>query len=459
VSQGARGAAVFIAVALFVGACGSSAGRVTTSSSSPDSTARFTSSYGVKGQRLPAGLATGVIDFTHSRGSATLSQPASNSAPPSAPVQMRWIGDVMYTTLDPADRVPGFSRQKGIVWNATDELKDAQANPCFSGRLGLVLPYGNFIPNITNPAAALDALRADGLTVTRAGRDIVRGVPTTRWSVSLPRPIRVPAKCPSTPGRPVITVWTDAQQRVRRAQTEIGSRPPNQGSIPTPARTIVTTTDFYDFGIDAEVPIPPPAQVFDETPWMVALSKGTGTVDASAWRASAQGTFAGKPWVVYTATTSTGWRCVDPVGVPVPGFQDTLSSGGTAPPRHDGRVVDCEPGIGFLDMPRFNAVIDSVDGNRFVLVGTLDSDVKTARLNFAGGRAIALAPQHGTGIVQWTGPAVTPPVSVSTDGTICLLSMSPDFTQNGGPALCGGATSAISIENPSNLESAPPPAP
>ena len=210
-----------------------------------------------------------------------------------------------------------------------------------------------------------------------------------------------------------LEVWTDSHGRARRVRA--GSTTEYVFSFSTPGgdhqqrsrTTVTTTTDFFDFGVPVDVEAPPAADVYDQTDLLVATAIGPGAV-RGGWRAAAQGTFAGRPWTVWFATTTNRWRCYDATGFPPRAsgvaVERLTQPGAPAGPAHDGRRASCSPPGGNFGPP-FAAYLAQADGDRYEIVGYLDRDVDALTLRFADGTSARAAADPTTGVVRWSGRA------------------------------------------------------
>lgn len=135
---------------------------------------------------------------------------------------------------------------------------------------------------IQDPTQVLGYLRTTARSLTKVGKDTVRGTATTHYRADLDLTKAVAASgATPQPGQPdpaqllrqqlgrdtlPVDVWVDAQQRVWRLQTVF---PFQQGSGSATASPSTTTTagtasfteEFYDFGVPVSVQAPPPDQV------------------------------------------------------------------------------------------------------------------------------------------------------------------------------------------------------
>ncbi|HTU76611.1 MAG TPA: hypothetical protein VMG38_24085 [Trebonia sp.] len=211
--------------------------------------------------------ASGAFDFTHSRGTLTMSSPVGLSEV--------FVPPRVYVKL-PAGA--GAPLPKGKTWIETDtgtggDLTGAMLGGILTGPL----PGGNL-----DPADLLASLTAISGSVTKQGTSTIRGVPVTKYRVNVDL-AKAEAQVPSWErasfsqfaqglgtGTIPVEVWVDGQNLVRQmrevqhlpggAGAPAGAGQP--GAVGQPAGTDVTQTiDFYDFGDPVQVSAPPAAEV------------------------------------------------------------------------------------------------------------------------------------------------------------------------------------------------------
>lgn len=163
-------------------------------------------------------------------------------------------------------KVPEQARKAGLTtpWVALD-LKDLQG----PGVLG-----GSSLTGGGDPAATLLRLRTQGLvkSATEAGRETVRGVPTTVFHLVLDAEKfkdLLRQRVPDVPEAafnevlrlddPLFDLYVDKDGLVRRhVQTLTTGLAAGGKQV---AYTVVNTADFFDFGTPVDVVVPPPDQV------------------------------------------------------------------------------------------------------------------------------------------------------------------------------------------------------
>ncbi|MCU1428005.1 MAG: hypothetical protein JWL83_2005 [Actinomycetia bacterium] len=442
-----RGAAlVVLAMTLFVAsACGSGskqgapAGtRIVLSATQGAETARFentTRSFG-SGSDAAGATTTGAVDFTHHAGYATASAPRSGAARnASAQSEMRWIGSWLYEKSAPSAVSFPFPTH-GRAWIAFDGTALAKAMHCPAQDAdvasafvlgGMGAPFGS-----ARPDGVLEQLQKAGATLTRAGSGTVRGVTTTHWRVAFTSARSHSQPCRGSDASPLsstpqVEIWTDTQHRLRRSRVTVTIREALGPSTSAAKRAgFVTTTDFFDFGVAVDVVAPPDATVYDSTADFVTLMRGPGQVSADAWHSIAHGAMNTKPWTIWYANTTTGWRCYDPQGTPNAGLSVIASNRMPGPggkyttPKHNGHIVQCAPVVDVFGGP-FTTFVAGFDANTYVLVGSATSKSHAASIHFSDGTSVQAPIDAGNGLVRWSGPASSPPTAVEVDGQRCSL--------------------------------------
>lgn len=108
-----------------------------------------------------------------------------------------------------------------------------------------------------NPERSLHQLD-NVVHVTEVGRERIRGVDTRHLKGSLQGPF----------GIWVVEVWLDGEDRTRRTRYTMAVSLPNVpgptlAGLPPPPESMVTTTDYYDFGTKVDVQVPPDSDTTD----------------------------------------------------------------------------------------------------------------------------------------------------------------------------------------------------
>jgi hypothetical protein len=184
-------------------------------------------------------------------------------------------------------------------------------------------PGGRLSGSGFDPTTMLASLRKTADRVERSGRDVVRGVPTTRYAVSFKPERPVPADLPeglSARDIPVInramTIWVDDDGLVRRIDDR--TRSALEGESREPSFT--STVEFFDFGIPVDLRLPAPHDVTDITDETPTLSLRTPDPELSksvrSWSTVTSGTVGRSRWTLERGTSSDGAVCarlrVDP---------------------------------------------------------------------------------------------------------------------------------------------------
>jgi hypothetical protein len=411
---------VLVVGAVFAAACGSGASNHATSraaiivgATEHTDSARFETSIGY-GEGKPSKIVfDGAVDFTHNVGVRRVRDKNKS-------FETRVIGTIEYSNN--ADHLYPLPRDK--QWVKRDDAQLTATSPCggtASASAGQAVGFGVGFGG--SPTAVLDQLRTRGVALVRLGTSVVRGTAVTHWRVARPH-IKTCGKNTSVFGhtRADIEIWTDGKDRLRRSQWRVTSTvTPSElgGKHPRPITTTSGwTTDVFDFGAHVAVTAPPASEVADETPMLVAQAKGPGKVTGNAWREIAHGTVREKPWQLWFAITTTGWECVDPVGVPRTGI---VSISSQQPPRHDGHATWCAPTITGFEVPPFTVVVDGTDGGRHHLVGIAPLDASRVVVRFADKTSLSLPVDAANGLVRWEGAAAPKPVSVTANGVTCTV--------------------------------------
>lgn len=156
---------------------------------------------------------------------------------------------------------PGLSSAaNGKTWVKFDIRKYAKA-------------LGGNLSQLTsgNPSDMLQRLRASG-TVTEAGMESVRGVPTTHYVATIDvhkvekqsglGKLFAKAKIDYAPE----DVWIDRQGYLRRVETSYS------GEVKGQKVSVALTMDLFDLGTPVHVVLPAPSDVYDVTPDLAATT-------------------------------------------------------------------------------------------------------------------------------------------------------------------------------------------
>ena len=200
--------------------------------------------------RAKATLATGngLVDFRRDRGILTLSAPLfaalvepGGRSPAPATVSV-YDGREAFVLL-PSREHPGRP------WLRVDRARPTRQS---------------IVPE--DPASGLDFLDGPHRSVQALDREAVRGVDTTHYRVdidlervaeTLPAPVRREARRAFAEGKPrtlAVDVWIDGDGLIRRIRwvDTVGV---------DEDLSIARTREYFDFGVEVDVPLPPPEQV------------------------------------------------------------------------------------------------------------------------------------------------------------------------------------------------------
>ena len=211
----------------------------------------------------------GAFDYEASRGELTLDASPLLPGAGEARLELRSVDSKLFLRL-PASLSAWLPATK--PWVAAD------VGTTF-GAFGLGAVDPNGLQH--DPAELLRLLRASSSEVKESGREVVRGVPTTRYTAELDlaraagasadslgltegeraqlrravEQLRTQARLRTLP----VQVFVDSDGMLRRTalslKLEIGHEPV----------ALAQTTDYYDFGVDVDVQAPPASQVADLT--------------------------------------------------------------------------------------------------------------------------------------------------------------------------------------------------
>jgi hypothetical protein len=206
-----------------------------------------------------------------------------------------------------------------------------------------------------DPTAGLEFLSGVTGPVTVVGHEVVRGVTTTHYRVTTSLDLavsRLPA--PDQAGlrqfiddfgvhAAVADAWIDGQGRVRRYHYAVAYHPTTlPAGVPAAAlpKSVDVTTELYDFGTPAAIPVPPAAQTTDLSQALGQLGAASGTGPAGA---------AGAPSSVGSASPPSGSPAAQALAgllltsLP-PGYQQAPDSLGQTGPSDLGKAVSDDGG-------------------------------------------------------------------------------------------------------------------
>ena len=206
---------------------------------------------------------TGVIDYANDR---------HESREEPSGCRTIVIGDVMYSELPADEGLPAGKRW--VVYGGDDDFdlealfeQSQQQNADEEGGMSSsVIVFGTPEPTVDD---YLDYLREDSEPEVIAEED-VRGVPTTRYRGEVDVRSRMEASL-KTEGwkstnieaylehieetRRTIDVWVDSEGRARRVVTTDAAMGTDAGWV--------TTTEYFDFGLEVDIQAPPAAEVLE----------------------------------------------------------------------------------------------------------------------------------------------------------------------------------------------------
>jgi hypothetical protein len=195
-----------------------------------------------------------------------------------------------------------------------------------------------------DPATMLEQLRKEADRVEAGGTEVVRGVSTTRYSVTLkpnPKPTAKPDE-PPQPEQGPMTIWVGDDGLVRRLE----SRMAVSAFSGSPAQELRYTGEFFDFGVPVDLKVPGPSETTDITARWVDMMKahGSGTTESSSvrsWSTVTTGKVGSTRWTFQQGKAANSAVCtrlrLDPpvqipgwsAGPPVPNMPPGL---GSSPP-------------------------------------------------------------------------------------------------------------------------------
>lgn len=210
---------------------------------------------------------TGVIDYANDR---------SEHREESSGCRTIVIGDVMYSELSADEGPPAGKRW--VEYRGEDDFDSEahfeqyqQQNADEDGDISSF----RIIFGTPEPAVGdyLDYLREDS-EPERVGEEDVRGVPTTHYRGELNMRSRIEASLEAEgwtsanierylesvdETRQMMDVWVDSEGRARRVVTTDGTLGAEEGWV--------TTTEYFDFGLEVDIQAPPRAEVLKSEEW------------------------------------------------------------------------------------------------------------------------------------------------------------------------------------------------
>jgi hypothetical protein len=210
---------------------------------------------------------TGVIDYANDR--------RESREEPSG-CRTIVIGDVMYSELPADEGLPAGKRW--VVYGGDDDFdlealfeQSQQQNADEEGGMSSsVILFGTPEPTVDD---YLDYLREDS-EPERIGEEDVRGAPTTHYRAEVNVRSRIKTSLETEGWKPAnieaylehveetrrtIDVWVDSEGRARRIVTIDAAMGTDAGWV--------TTTEYFDFGLEVDIQAPPVAEVLKSEEW------------------------------------------------------------------------------------------------------------------------------------------------------------------------------------------------
>jgi hypothetical protein len=207
---------------------------------------------------------TGVIDYVNDR---------SEYREETSGCRTIVIGDTTYGEL-PADE--GFPPDKRWVKSRGKEDTDGEAPSEESQPQSLDVEGGistysiSFAPSEPATHDYLDDMRKSSHEPERVGQDDVRGVSTTHYRGEVDVSSRIESDLEEDiPEIREVDVWVDSEGRARRLVTTDKTTGAEEGMT----GVWVTTTEYFDFGLDAEIQAPSAAEVLKLDEWVRITEK------------------------------------------------------------------------------------------------------------------------------------------------------------------------------------------
>jgi hypothetical protein len=216
---------------------------------------------------------TGVIDYANDR---------SEYRDESSGCRTIVIGDVMYSELPADEGLPAgkrwvdYSGEDDFDSEALFEQYQQQNADDEGGMSSSHIIFGIPQPTVDD---YLDYLREDS-EPERVGDEDVRGVPTTHYRGELNVRSRIETSLEAEgwaaanieryledteETRQMMDVWVDSEGRARRVVTTDGTLDAEVGSV--------TTTEYFDFGLEIDIQAPPAAEVLKSEEWVRITEK------------------------------------------------------------------------------------------------------------------------------------------------------------------------------------------
>jgi hypothetical protein len=197
---------------------------------------------------------TGVIDYVNDR---------SEYREESSGCRTIVIGDATYGEL-PRDR--GFPPGKRWVKFGGEDEADSEALLEQSQTQSVDEEGGisTYSISFATSEPAMDEMRKSSHEPERVGQEDIRGVPTTHYRGEVDASSRIESDVQDVEDAQEIRgidVWVDSEGRARRLVTTDKTPGAEEG------RGWVTTAEYFDFGLKAEIQAPPAAEVLELDEW------------------------------------------------------------------------------------------------------------------------------------------------------------------------------------------------
>lgn len=149
----------------------------------------------------------------------------------------------------------GVSVEKRVVESAAYVKQPGlEPRPWLKFELGKLVPVATaqieLLAQATDPSGGLDFLKGVSNVVRQLGTERVRQVETRHFQATVDLERVIPEAAASQQLRPVVDVWVDDHNLVRRLRYETAADPKQ-----------VIVEELYDFGVAVEVTAPPADQV------------------------------------------------------------------------------------------------------------------------------------------------------------------------------------------------------
>ena len=230
---------------------------------------------------------TGIVDYVRNR---RLDREESSGC------RTITIGDLTYSELAAGE---GFPAGKHWAESGSEAVDDEalfeRSQKQSTDEEGGMTTHIFFLDAEPAPHDYLSYLRESG-EPERVGEEAVRGVPTTHYRGEVDIRSRTEAELQKAGWKAAnverylegieatrdIDIWVDSEGRVRRVVTTDASPGADVGM----SGDWVTTTEYFDFGLETDIQRPPAAEVLDSEEWQRVVEKRTRE-EMRAWQEEA----------------------------------------------------------------------------------------------------------------------------------------------------------------------------